>query len=81
MWVLSSDLTAAADLVAYSFLLCTLRHDLKYWLKLDGIFVSSCFEISEFGHVQHWIEMCTKGQIPLLFPLPHRFTYSSYSRS
>lgn len=57
MWVLHSDLTAAAALVASSFLLRTLRHDLMSRLTLDSILILLCFDVSKFGHVQHWMEM------------------------
>lgn len=72
--------SAAAYLVACRLLPSPLRHDLTYQLTLDGIFISLCFEISKFGCVQ--IEMCTKGQILLLFPLPHPYicTYTLTAR-
>lgn len=72
MWMLLSHLTNAAYLVACSFLLCALRH--TYQWTLESIFILSCFEDLKFGHVQYWIEMCTKGQILLLFSLPHPYT-------
>lgn len=37
------------------------------------ISILSCFRVSEFPH---WLEMSTKGQILLLFSLPHPYTHN-----